>query len=44
VGVERIEVGLAAAVEATASGVDALLDGGVRNLFHQDANLQGSSF
>ena len=40
VGVEGIEVLLAAAVQAPRRRIDALLDGGVRDLFDQDANLQ----
>jgi hypothetical protein len=39
VGVERVEVLLAAAVQAPRRRVDALLDGGVRDLFDQDADL-----
>src|SRR5437763_137799 len=40
VRVERVQVLLPAAVHAPRRGIDALLDGGVRNLFDQDANLQ----
>jgi hypothetical protein len=39
VGVEGIEVLLAGSVEALGIRVHALLDRGVRNLLHQDANL-----
>ncbi len=39
VGVVGVEVLLPAAVHAPRRGVDALLDGGVRNLLNQDANL-----
>ena len=43
VRVEGVEVGLAGAVEALGAWVDALLDGGVRHLFHEDADLQGKT-
>ena len=41
--VEGVQVLLAAAVQAHRVGVDALLNGGVRNLLDQDADLQLSS-
>jgi hypothetical protein len=41
VRVERVEVPLAAAVQPARGRVDALLDGGVRHLFDQDADLHG---
>ena len=44
VGVERVQVLLAAAVDPLAAGVDALLDRGVGHLFHEDTDLQGFSF
>ena len=40
VGVERVQVLLAAAVEAPRRGVDALLHRSVRDFFDQDADLQ----
>src|SRR5262249_55598456 len=40
VGIEGVEVFLAAAVQAHRLGVDSLLDGGVRYLLDQDADLQ----
>ena len=40
VGVEGIEVLLTGAVEALRARVHAFLDGGVRHLFHEDADLQ----
>jgi hypothetical protein len=40
VGVERVEVLLTAPVQAPRRGIDALLDGSVRDLFDQDANFQ----
>ena len=40
VRVEGVQVLFPAAVEALGIRVHALLDGGVRDLFHQDANLQ----
>ena len=40
VGVEGVEVLLARAVEPHRRGVDPLLHGGVRNLFHETADLQ----
>ena len=45
VGVERVEVLLAGAVEPLRARVDPLLNGGVRDLFHETADLQaGPSF
>src|ERR671918_96183 len=45
VGVERVQVLLAAAIEPLGVRVDPLLDSGVRNLLYQTANLQlGPSF
>ncbi len=41
--VEGVQVLLAAAVQPHRAGVDALLNGGVRNLLDQDADLQVSS-
>src|ERR1700754_1578236 len=43
VGIERVEVFLAATVQSHRVGVDALLDCGVRYLLDQDADLQSSS-
>src|SRR2546421_3892540 len=40
VGVIGVEVLLSAPVEPAARGIDSLLDGGVRDLFDEDANLQ----
>ena len=42
VGIEGVEVFLAATVQPHRPGVDALLDGGVRYLLDQDADLQVS--
>jgi hypothetical protein len=39
-GVIRVEVALAAAVHAPRRRIDPLLDGGVGDLLHQDADLQ----
>jgi hypothetical protein len=41
-GVERVEVLLAASVEALGPGIDPLLDRCVRDLFAKTANLQVS--
>src|ERR1700692_2545936 len=43
VRVIRVEVLLAAAVHAPRRGIDPLLDGGVRNLLHQDAYLHSQA-
>jgi hypothetical protein len=43
VGVEGVEVFLAAAVQSHRVRIDALLNGGVRDLLDQDADLQSSS-
>src|SRR6202044_4190790 len=43
VRVIRVEVLLPAAVHAPRRAVDALLDGGVRDLLHQDANLHSAN-
>ncbi len=40
VGVERVEVLLAGAVEPLGARIDPLLDGGVRDLLDETANLQ----
>ena len=41
VGVERVQVLLTRAVQSAGRGIDALLDGGVRHLFDEDADLHG---
>ena len=44
VRVERVQVLLAAPIEALRALVHVLVHGGVWDLFHEDANLQGISF